>query len=40
MMSLGQVIELLKGIFEMLMEYLGPLFQKDEEGTDETTNEA
>lgn len=39
MMTLGQVIELLKGIFEMLVEYLGPLFQKDEEG-DETTAEA
>lgn len=36
MMSLGQVIELLKGIFELLMEYLGPLFQKDEETEEET----
>lgn len=39
-MTFGQVIELLKGIFELLAEYLGKLFGKgdDEEATDEDTS--
>lgn len=35
-MTIGEVIEMLKAIFEFLSEYLGELFAKnDEEGTEE-----
>lgn len=36
-MTIGQVIEMLKSIFALLAEYLAPLFKKDEEGEDTTT---
>lgn len=39
MMTIGEVIELLKTIFEILSKYLGEFFggEEDAEGTEETT---
>ncbi len=40
MMTLGEVIELLTGIFNMLMSMFGSLFGKEEGDEGETTEEA
>ena len=36
-MTIGEVIEMLKSIFALLMEYFGGLFNKDAEGEEEVT---
>lgn len=40
MMTIGEVIELIKSIFALLMQYLAPLFKKEEDGTEESTTQA
>lgn len=40
MMTIREVIAMLTQIFQSLMEFLAPLFEKKEEGTEEETTEA
>lgn len=39
-MTIGQVIELITKLFELLSEYFGDFFKKDKEGAEDTTAEA
>lgn len=40
MLSIREFINIIKGLFDAFMQYIMPLFKKEEEGTDDETTAA